>query len=323
MSLILAVEPDRRQAKELTSLVRRHLKAEILIAETGAAALEALDGRVPDLILTPALLPPRDEAVLTGWLRDLGDDAGHVQTLAIPILAAPESRTRENSGIFGRLRDQPSSDSGCDPSVFADQMKVYLERAAGERPARMAQVSAPAPPPLVAVAPQEEEEESIELDEILSLDDLVIEGPSFDRAPATEPPPPVAPPARSVAPPPPVAPPVRSVAPPAPPIAPAVRSVAPAPPVAPPVRSVAPAPPVDAHVLREWEAELGLNAAPETAPPLWRVGDHHEDVDRTAVHLDASTAATPGTWGAFDLAQPHIAALLRRLDEVAAGTPGA
>ena len=35
MSLILAVEPDRRQAKLLSSVVRQHVRAEFVVADSG------------------------------------------------------------------------------------------------------------------------------------------------------------------------------------------------------------------------------------------------------------------------------------------------
>ena len=44
MSLILAVEPDRRQAKQLSSVVRQHVRAEFVVAESGSAALAAKPG---------------------------------------------------------------------------------------------------------------------------------------------------------------------------------------------------------------------------------------------------------------------------------------
>src|SRR4029453_2743066 len=48
MSIILAIEPDRRRATQLTAMARAHLRAELLVAPTAAQAIETLDGRVPD-----------------------------------------------------------------------------------------------------------------------------------------------------------------------------------------------------------------------------------------------------------------------------------
>jgi CheY-like chemotaxis protein len=192
MSLILAVEPDRKQAKQLSSVVRQHVKAEFVVADSGSAALAALGNRIPDLILTPALLPPKDEAVLTGWLRDLGDAAAHVQTLAIPILAEPSSRKDKDPGvsIFGRLRDQGPADSGpgCDPSVFADQIRVYLDRVDSDRSTRVTAsgaaqtVDLPSEVSIVAAASDEQVPDMEPFDEAVTFDDLV-----FDPSPRPRP----------------------------------------------------------------------------------------------------------------------------------------
>ena len=68
MPLILAVEPDRRQAAQLTSVIRR-VGAELVLADTTEHALDAIGSRVPDLVLVPALLSPQDDAALAGALR--------------------------------------------------------------------------------------------------------------------------------------------------------------------------------------------------------------------------------------------------------------
>jgi CheY-like chemotaxis protein len=281
MSLILAVEPDKRQAKQLSSVVRQHVRAEFVVAESGSAALAALGNRVPDLILTPPLLPPKDEAVLTGWLRDLGDAAAHVQTLAIPILADPSARKGEqgSSSIFGRMRDQaPDGGSGCDPGVFADQIRVYLDRAGSERSSR-APVEpvekAPAPKPTPPLAASEEKAPDVEeFDEAVTFDDLVFDPTPSEPMPAPAPVPVAEPPVVMKAP----------------------------TPFARPERRVEPA------VMRSWETELGLDATSATAPPLWSVGN-----DARESH--GASFSTNGL--SFDPADARYAPLFRRLDEVA------
>jgi CheY-like chemotaxis protein len=137
MQLILAVEPNRNQAQQLASLVKQHLKAELVSAASADAALKTLGDRIPDLVLAPALLPSRDEAALTERLRGLGPAGSHVHTLAVPILSSVSAR-RGNNGLLGRRRDKSEAAEtvGCDPEVFADQIKIYLERAATERAAQ-------------------------------------------------------------------------------------------------------------------------------------------------------------------------------------------
>jgi len=151
MSTILAIEPDRRRAAQLTGMARAHLRAELLVAPTAAQAVEALDGRVPDVLLTAPLLPSHEETIIADYLRELGAAAAHVQTLTIPLLAAPGGeRDRPVLSAFrrGRGRAQSTEAEGCDPAVFAEQITEYL-REARERRVVATVVEAPpqAPPP--------------------------------------------------------------------------------------------------------------------------------------------------------------------------------
>src|SRR5678816_1831244 len=141
MSPILAIEPNKNQAHQLGALVRAHLKAELVTAPTAAAALAALGDRIPDVVLTPALFGLKDEAALTERLRQLGNDASHVQTLAIPILASSSSRG-PNGSLLNRKGNKGDGDVGCDPAVFAEQIKIYLQRAAVERRAQASEAAA-------------------------------------------------------------------------------------------------------------------------------------------------------------------------------------
>src|SRR5262245_61282647 len=108
MALILAIEPDRQQASRLSALARGPLDAEIVIAESTTRGFEALGPRVPDLILTSLLLSPKDEAALADRLRELDGSGARVQTLVIPVLAAPQRRSNAKSGLRGLLRRQAS-----------------------------------------------------------------------------------------------------------------------------------------------------------------------------------------------------------------------
>jgi hypothetical protein len=136
MSLILAIEPDRYQANQLTAMVRGRLRAELVLAGAAETALANLGQRVPDLILTSALLSTKDETMLAEWLRTLSGDAAHVQTLTIPVLETPMPVSPTRTGIFALLPERvssPAAPDGCDPAVFAEQCAAYLERSATER----------------------------------------------------------------------------------------------------------------------------------------------------------------------------------------------
>src|SRR5262245_20096381 len=162
MALILAIEPDRRQAGHLTAIVKGRLHADFVLGDTAEAALAALGGRVPDLVLTTALLSPKDEGALSERLRALDGAAAHVQTLTIPVLASPGRRgPAGKSGVFSVLlgdRSESGPVDGCDPAVFAEQCKECLERAATERAIILEQAAAVAESmapvaPVAAVAP--------------------------------------------------------------------------------------------------------------------------------------------------------------------------
>jgi len=140
MPLILAIEPDRRQANQLNAVVKGRLHADLVLADSAERALAALGDRVPDLILTSALLSPTDEVVLGERLRALNGVAAHVQTLTIPVLATPRPHVLKRAGgMLSALRrgkqQQEEPPDGCDPTIFAAQCAEYLERAAAEQAA--------------------------------------------------------------------------------------------------------------------------------------------------------------------------------------------
>lgn len=137
MPLILAIEPDRRQANQVNAVVRGRLHADLVLAESAQKALAALGSRIPDLILTSAFLSPNDEVLLGEHLRKLDDAAAHVHTLTIPVLGSSRSNSEtELGGMLGALRrgkSKSAAPDGCDPDVFADQCREYLARAEAER----------------------------------------------------------------------------------------------------------------------------------------------------------------------------------------------
>src|SRR6478752_9752174 len=135
MSLILAIEPDRRQVAHLISIVRHVKGAELILADTTERALESIGNSVPDLILVPALLSPSDDAALAAALRVIAT-AAHVQMLTIPTFATPKPQPKK--GVLSAFRRKPANDvplDGCDPKVFAEEIASYLERASEERAA--------------------------------------------------------------------------------------------------------------------------------------------------------------------------------------------
>ena len=131
MPLVLALEPDPRQAAALKQILERRVGAELVLADSKDSAIAVLGERVPDLILVTALLSPRDEAELNDHLRTL-DGASHLQTLTIPLLGSAAAKpAKKKRGLLGALQRQTETapGGGCDPAVFAEQIRSYIEHA--------------------------------------------------------------------------------------------------------------------------------------------------------------------------------------------------
>jgi len=134
VALVLAIEPDHRQATTLKRVVRESVKADLVLVESRDAAITALDAQIPDVILVTALLSPRDEEELVTHLRAL-EGAEHLQTYTIPQLAG--SRVEDDSrstqgGLLGKFRRKKEAEpmSGCDPDLFAEEIRTFIARAA-------------------------------------------------------------------------------------------------------------------------------------------------------------------------------------------------
>src|SRR5947207_2520765 len=134
MAIILAIEPDRKQAAHLSAVVRHRVGAELILADTTEGALDAIGSRVPDLVLVPALLSPQDDAALAAALRVIAV-AAHVRTLTTPVFSNGTKGSQGGGGLFSRFLGgkAESTSVGCDPAVFAEQISDYLREAAEER----------------------------------------------------------------------------------------------------------------------------------------------------------------------------------------------
>jgi hypothetical protein len=137
MSVILVVEPDSRHAAQLAAMARKHLTAELVIADSASRAVAAMADRVPDVLLMSPLLSRQDEATLAAWLRDLGPAAAHVQELTIPILeATPAPVVPKRRGVLSGLRRNRSetvTTDGCGLDEFARQVSAYVTFAYAHR----------------------------------------------------------------------------------------------------------------------------------------------------------------------------------------------
>ena len=140
--LVLAIEPDLRQAAIVKRIVREKVLADVAVVDSRDAALEAMRTTIPDVLLLSALMSPRDEDELIAHLRTL-EHADHLQTHTIPQLASTlnpiESRgPRGLLSAFRRKKKEPEvAPSGCDPDLFAEEIRVFLQRAADKKRERV------------------------------------------------------------------------------------------------------------------------------------------------------------------------------------------
>jgi CheY-like chemotaxis protein len=137
MPLVLAIEPDLRQAAIIKRIVRDRVLADVAVVDSRDAALEAMRTTVPDVLLISALLSPRDEDELIAHLRTL-ENADHLQTHTIPQLASAlgPDEGRASRGLlsaFRRKKQPETAPSGCDPDIFAEEIRSYLQRAAEKK----------------------------------------------------------------------------------------------------------------------------------------------------------------------------------------------
>ena len=134
MPLVLAIEPDSRQAAVLKRVIRNNVKAEFALVDSRDAARAAITARIPDVILVTALMSPRDEDELVAFLRSL-EGAEHLQTHTIPqlSLSAEDIEPKSSGGLFGvfrRKKDEQLIIAACDPDLFAEEVRQFLARAA-------------------------------------------------------------------------------------------------------------------------------------------------------------------------------------------------
>ena len=127
MPLILAVEPDERQASILSGVVMNQLRADLVLVDSKDAAVAAMARDLPDLVLLTSRLARADEKEIIGRLRVR--DA-RVQTLAIPPLAGSEDQEEPDGGFLRSFRRKRQTDkpAACDPKAFAREIRTRLRR---------------------------------------------------------------------------------------------------------------------------------------------------------------------------------------------------
>lgn len=133
MSYVLAIENHEKQADILRGTVGLEAETKLTIVASLDAALEAIGREVPQLVLTSALLAPREERALLTRLRNLPRDTVP-QVLVVPTLTCFEAPPPEpRRSLFSRARKRPARPATCDPSAFAAALSIYLTHAERKR----------------------------------------------------------------------------------------------------------------------------------------------------------------------------------------------
>jgi hypothetical protein len=143
MAGILAIEGDSTRQRLLQALVADHVTADLTLVDTVGAAIAQIGRQVPDLILAPTLLSPRDSENLISHVKR--DAPAYVQVLTLPaldMLVAPPAEEEPRLRIFRRRRPL-SLGLQYDPAMVGIQIRDGLERA---RTMRKELEAAPAAP---------------------------------------------------------------------------------------------------------------------------------------------------------------------------------
>ena len=162
MAGILAIEADRKRQGLLRTLIREHVDAELTIVESVGAALAHFAQRLPDVIVAPTLLSPRDSELLTTHVKQHA--APYVQMLTIPaldMLVDPPSDEKRRLGIFRRRRSV-SLGLQYDPGMVGVQIADRLEHARALRAEHDAALATPARREASLVARTAEKDASVE-----------------------------------------------------------------------------------------------------------------------------------------------------------------
>ncbi|HET7219583.1 MAG TPA: hypothetical protein VFJ02_16115, partial [Vicinamibacterales bacterium] len=110
MAHIIAIEADHKRRRLLATLIREYVQAEVKVVDSVAAALDLMRQKLPDLVLTPALLAPKDSADLIAYVKEV--DAPYVQLVTLPALDmladAPQEQTGRLRALLPGFRRRPA-----------------------------------------------------------------------------------------------------------------------------------------------------------------------------------------------------------------------
>jgi CheY-like chemotaxis protein len=101
MAKILAIESDPERIVILRRLVREKLNADVIVANSIESAIDTLDAKRPDVIVTSSLLSPGDDQQLADHLRQ-APALDHLPVLTLPPLVDRDD-AESSRGLMSRL----------------------------------------------------------------------------------------------------------------------------------------------------------------------------------------------------------------------------
>jgi hypothetical protein len=129
MAKILAIESDPERIVILQRLVREKLDADVIVADSIESALDTLDDKRPDVIVTSSLLSAGDDQLLADHLRQ-APSLDHLPVLTLPPLVDTDGATSHGllSRLFRRRRQSwPTYDADAVAARIEDALQQSKE----------------------------------------------------------------------------------------------------------------------------------------------------------------------------------------------------
>ena len=125
MAQILAIETDPEKIVILRRLVSEKLDADVLVADSIESAIDTLEAKRPDVIITSSLLSPSDDQQLADHLRQ-APSLDHLPVLILPPLVDTDDE-QASVGLVSRLFRRRRRQAW--PAYDADAIAARIEDA--------------------------------------------------------------------------------------------------------------------------------------------------------------------------------------------------
>lgn len=185
MAKILAIESDPERIVILRRLIREKLDADVIVADSVESAIDTLDAKRPDVIVTSSLLSFGDDQQLADHLRQ-APALDHLPVLTLPPLVDTDDEA-SSRGLLSRLfRRRRQSWRTYDADAIAARIEDALLQSKRDAPKYADLWQRPAR--LLLMEPDEQPQEETALVYTLDADLARFLGiqPQQDRAPRWE-----------------------------------------------------------------------------------------------------------------------------------------